>query len=97
MTTEDKPEAPSAVIRLRRAKAGQGETVLAGLCDERDLKTTAAMAKYIGVSDKTVSRIVDHAGEASGRFIAKVLARWPMCSFRSLFAVVDETTGEELR
>jgi hypothetical protein len=90
MTTEDTIDAPNVTTKLR-------QDVFNELCQDRDLTTTAAIAKHIGVSEKTVSRVAEQGGTPSGTFIARTLARWPRCSFRSLFAVVDETTGKEMR
>lgn len=89
MTTEDTIDAPNVTTKLRH-------DAFTELCGERDLTTVAAIAKYLGVSEKTVSRVTD-GGTPSGTFIGKTLARWPRCSFRSVFAVVDEITGEEVR
>lgn len=95
--TADDAIAPNVTIKLRQSEANGDRTVFAELCEERGLKTATAIAKHIGMSDKTVALIVDRDRDPSGKFIAQALARWPRCSFRALFAVVDETTGEERR
>lgn len=71
--------------------------MFAELCAERGLKTTAAIAEHLGLSERTVDRVLDEDSDPSGRFIAKTLARWPRLSFRSLFAIVEIKTGEERR
>lgn len=81
--------APDVTTKLR-------SEVFAELCAERGLKTAASIAEHLGVSERTLDRVTD-GEDASGRFIAKVMARWPRLSFRSVFAVVDVTTGEERR
>lgn len=91
------PAPPEATTKLRRSESDRGGTVLAELCGECGLKTTAAIAAYIGLSPRQTDRVVNHGDNPSGKFIAQALARWPRCSFRALFAVVDETTGEEVR
>lgn len=74
------------------------------VCAERGLTTISAIAAVIGLSDKTIGRVVNLdddpnfvPDDPSARFIGRTLRVWPMCSFRSLFAVIDETTGNEVR
>lgn len=82
--------APDVTVKLRRDRFAQ-------VCAERGLKTTAAIAKTIHLSERQVDRVVNDGDDPSGRFIGRTLAAWPLVSFRALFAVVDETTGEEMR
>lgn len=94
MTTTSEPTAtPTATdvtVKLRRDRFVQ-------VCAERGLKTNAAIAKTIHMSERQVDRVVTDGDDPSGRFIGRTLAAWPLLSFRALFAVVDETTGEEMR
>lgn len=91
MTTEaEQQDGPAVTTKLRR-------TAFAQVCSERGLNTTAAIASAIGLSERQIERVIKENADPSARFIARCLANWPMLSFRSLFAVVDETTGEERR
>jgi hypothetical protein len=94
MTTKSEPPttspAPDVTVKLRRDRFAQ-------VCAERGLKTTAAVAKTVHMSERQVDRVVTDGDDPSGRFIGRTLAAWPLLSFRALFAVVDETTGEEMR
>lgn len=94
MTTESEQlngtTAPAVTTKLRR-------TAFAQVCAERGLETTAAIAAVIGLSEKTIDRVMNHSAEPSARFIGRTLAAWPMVGFRALFAVIDETTGKEVR
>lgn len=88
MTTEQDSIAPNVSTRLRAE-------VFTELCAERGLNTKAAKAGALGVSEKTISRLI--AGEDAAGIVAPALAIWRRCSFRSLFAVIDNATGEEMR
>lgn len=100
MTTEVEPldgTAPAVTTKLR-------QKVFVQLCAERGLKTATAIAAALGLSDRTIKRTVNLddkpdfvPDDPSGRFIGRTLAVWPMCSFGALFAVIDETTGKEVR
>lgn len=90
MTTENSATAPDVTVKLRR-------DVFAELCTERGLKTTAAIAEHLGLSERTVDRVLNEDSDPSNRFIAKTLACWRRLSFRSLFAIVETKTGEERR
>jgi hypothetical protein len=93
MTTEAEPldRIDAAVtVKLRRDR-------FVKVCAERGLNTNAAIATTVGLSERQIERIINDGADPSGRFIGRVLATWPMCSFRALFAVVNETTGEEVR
>lgn len=99
MKTEVEPldSIAAITVKLRRERFIKA-------CDERGLKTDAAIATLVGLSEKTVRRVVNLndnpkivPDDPSGQFIGRTLAAWPMYSFRALFAVVDETTGEEVR
>lgn len=82
--------ASEVTVKLRRDRFAQ-------VCAERGLKTTAAVAATIHLSERQVDRVVKDGDDPSARFIGRTLAAWPLLSFRALFAVVDETTGEEMR
>lgn len=82
--------APEPTTKLRR------DTFLEE-CAARGLKTTAAIAAAIRMSERQVDRVVNEGNDPSGRFIGRTLAAWRGFGFRHFFAVVDETTGEELR
>jgi predicted DNA-binding transcriptional regulator AlpA len=88
MTTRS--ETSAVTVKLRRE-------IFNKVCAERGLNTIAAVAKTIGLSERQVDRVVNDGDDPSGRFIGRALAAWPLLSFRALFAVVDETTGEEMR
>lgn len=94
MTTKSEPpatgSAPDVTVKLRRDRFAQ-------VCAERGLKTTAAIAKTIRLSERQVDRVIDNGDDPSARFIGRTLAAWPLLSFRALFAVIDESTGEEMR
>lgn len=91
MTNEAEQVSTAAItVKLRRDK-------FARVCAERGLKTTEAIAATINLSEKTVTRVTEKGDDPSGRFIGRTLAAWPDFSFRTLFAVIDETTGEEVR
>lgn len=91
-TSEPSTSAPATevTVKLRRDRFAQ-------VCTERGLKTTAAIAKTIHLSERQVDRVVNDGDDPSARFIGRTLAAWPLLSFRALFAVIDETTGEEMR
>jgi hypothetical protein len=101
MTTDaGQPEpstTPAVTVKLR-------QDAFKRVCAERGLTTITAIAATIGVSEKTIGRVVNIdddpnfvPDDPSARFIGRTLRVWPMCSFRALFAVIDETTGEEVR
>lgn len=94
MTTEaeqqNSPTGSAITVKLRRDQ-------FVKVCAERGLNTNTAIATTIGLSGRQIERVVEHGAGPSGRFIGGVLAAWPMYSFRSLFAVVDESTGKEMR
>ena len=94
MTTTSEPSATTpaseVTVKLRRERFAQ-------VCTERGLKSTAAIARTIHLSERQVDRVVSHGDDPSARFIGRTLAAWPLLSFRALFAVIDETTGEEMR
>jgi len=94
MTAASESSAPTrateVTVKLRRDRFAQ-------VCAERGLKTTAAVAATIHLSERQVDRVVKDGDDPSARFIGRTLAAWPLLSFRALFAVVDETTGEEMR
>lgn len=92
---EDTP--PDVSIELRASDKAENTSVFEEMCEERGLTTHAARARYMGVSPRQLKRIVEHDDDPSSRFIAVALARFPRCSFRSLFAVIDKTTGKERR
>ena len=85
------------MVRLRASIEVPGLTVFEELCQERGLETNTAIARYMGVSPRQLKRIVGGDDDPSSRFIAMALARFPRCSFRSLFAVIDKKTGQERR
>lgn len=94
MTTnpEASVDAPvsEVTVKLRRDRFNQ-------VCAERGLQTITAVAKTISMSPRQVERVVDDGDDPSARFIGRTLAAWPLLSFRALFAVIDESTGEEMR
>lgn len=94
MTTTSEPSATDpaseVTVKLRRDRFAQ-------VCAERGLRTTTAIARTIHLSERQVDRVVNDGDDPSARFIGRTLAAWPLLSFRALFAVVDETTGEEMR
>lgn len=94
MTTTSGPSATDpaseVTVKLRRDRFAQ-------VCAERGLRTTTAIARTIHLSERQVDRVVNDGDDPSARFIGRTLAAWPLLSFRALFAVVDETTGEEMR
>lgn len=94
MTAESTPRAPGSdpdvTVKLRRDRFAQ-------VCAERGLKTTTAIAKTIHLSERQVDRVINDGDDPSARFIGRTLAAWPLVSFRALFAVIDEVTGEEMR
>lgn len=96
MTTElgllvDDETLLKAFLQLRR-------DTFAGICKDQGLRTIASIAKTINLSERTVDRVINSDDNAaSDRFVAHTLGRWPYLRFNSLFAVVDETTGKELR
>lgn len=88
---------PEVTTKLR-------QRAFAEVCAERGLNTASAVASFVGLSEKTISRVVNIGNDPkfipddpSGRFIGRTLAAFKRLSFRSLFAVIDETTGEEVR
>jgi hypothetical protein len=94
MTTNPEPSVdtpePDVTVKLRRDRFNQ-------VCAERGLNTTTAVAKTIHMSPRQVERVVEDGDDPSARFIGRTLAAWPLLSFRALFAVIDESTGEEMR
>lgn len=92
---EDTP--PDVAIELRASDTAEGKSVFEEMCEERGLTTYAAKARYMAVSPRQLKRIVERDDSPSDRFIAVALARFPRCSFRSLFAVIDKKTGQERR
>lgn len=92
---EDTP--PDVSVELRTSDKAEGKSVFEELCEERGLRTRAAIARYMGLSARQLKRILDRGDAPGNRFIAMALARFPRCSFRSLFAVIDKKTGLERR
>lgn len=81
---------PDVTVKLRRDR-------FALVCGERNLKTVTAVAKTLRMSLRQVKRVVEEGDDPSAQFIGRTLAAWPLLSFRSLFAVIDQSTGEEVR
>ncbi len=73
----------AATIRLRTAQFEK-------FCKLKGLKTQADKARFLGVTEPTVGRIVSGDRKPGEAFIAGVLHAFPELDFSDLFEVVDD-------
>lgn len=73
----------AASIRLRT-------TQFEKFCALKGLKTQADKARFLGVTEPTVGRVINGDRRPGEQFIAGVLAAFPELEFGDLFEVIDD-------
>lgn len=73
----------TARIRLRTAQFDK-------FCALKGLKTQAAKARFLDVTEPTVGRVVNGERRPGEQFIAAVLHAFPELEFNDLFEVIDD-------